>query len=119
MTTITIVPNFTLNGADYRAVAGAKQSVGRTPGEALDAITAQLSSDEAGTLVVVQSLRPDAFFTVEQCKRLDDLMTQWRTARDRGQRLDPAEQAELAALTTAELEAATRRAAELANGLEQ
>ena len=36
MTTITIVPNFPLNGADYRAVAGAKQSVGRTPGEALD-----------------------------------------------------------------------------------
>jgi len=41
----------------FRAVAGDKQSVGRSAGEALDALTAQLPADEAGTLVVVQARR--------------------------------------------------------------
>ena len=66
MTTIAIVPD-TLNGrpTTFRAVAGRRQSVGRTPGEALDALTAQLTAEEAGTLLVVQHLQADAFFTVE------------------------------------------------------
>ena len=71
------------SGADYRAVAGRRQSVGKTPGEALDAMTAQLSSDEAGALVVIQNLRPDTYFTAEQHRRLNELMTLWREARDR------------------------------------
>lgn len=51
-------------GTTYRAVAGTAQSVGKTPGEALDALTAQLDAAGSGTLVVVQQLRPDRFFTV-------------------------------------------------------
>jgi hypothetical protein len=82
MTTVAILPEATEAGTTYRAVAGEKQSVGRTAGEALDALTAQLSDEEAGTLVVVQNLRPDRFFTAAQQDRLSELMSRWRTARD-------------------------------------
>ena len=47
----------------YRAIAGNKQSSGRTAGEALDAITCQLSETDALTLVVLQRQRPDKYFT--------------------------------------------------------
>jgi hypothetical protein len=49
MTTITILPEKTDR---YRAVAGDKESTGRTAGEALDALTSQLSEIESGTLIV-------------------------------------------------------------------
>jgi hypothetical protein len=118
MTTIAIVPDSPATPpTGFRAVAGQRQSVGRTPGEALDALTAQLDADEAGTLLVIQHLRPDAFFTAEQRQRLGDLMARWRAARDRGAALPPDEQAELDALVAAELDAAARRAAALADGL--
>jgi len=42
----------------------------------------QLDEAEAGTLVVVQQLRPDHYFTAEQQKRLEELMMRWRKARD-------------------------------------
>jgi hypothetical protein len=117
MTTIAIVPDSAAPPTAFRAVAGPHHSVGRTPGEALDALTAQLGADEAGTLVVVQHLRPDTFFTAAQRQRLGDLMARWRAARDRGASLPPAEQAELDALAAAELDAAARRTAALAAGL--
>jgi hypothetical protein len=112
MTTIAILPEpQSANGMTYRAVAGLRQSVGRTPGEALDGLTAALGDEASGTLIVVQHMRPDAFFTAEQRQRLVELMDRWRTARDQQQPLPPHEQAELEALVAAELEAATRRAA--------
>jgi hypothetical protein len=118
MTTIAIVPDSPAGPEPaFRAVGAGRQSVGRTPGEALDAIAAQLRSEESGTLVVVQHLWPDAFFTADQRRRLDELMSGWRTARDAGMHLPPADQAELDALVDAELEAATRRAAAIADGL--
>ena len=62
MTTITIVPE----AAAFRAVAGPHRSTGRTPGEALDALTAQLPPQDAGTLVaVVQLCRPDVLVTID------------------------------------------------------
>jgi hypothetical protein len=94
----------------YRAVAGEKQSVGRSAGEALDALTAQLSDDEAGTLIVVQGRRPDEFFTAGQQRRLLELMTEWRDARDRGAELPAELQTELDQLVDAELQASARRA---------
>jgi len=96
MTKIAIVPD-SLGGPEpaFRAVGAGRQSVGRTPGEALDAITAQLSDLESGTLVVVQNFRPDAFFSADQRRRMDELMTRWRSARDWGRPLPAAEQAEL------------------------
>jgi hypothetical protein len=55
MTTISILREaVTPDSTAYRAVAGKRESVGRTAGEALDALTSQLSEDEAGTIVIVQ-----------------------------------------------------------------
>jgi hypothetical protein len=111
MTAITILPE-KIAGEEttYRAVAGEKESVGRSVGEALDALASQLSDDEAGMLVVVQRLRPDQFFTAAQQKRLAELMSRWRTARDAGGSLAEDETGELQSLVDAELEAARRRA---------
>jgi hypothetical protein len=52
VTTITITPE---RADTYRACAGDKESTGRTAGEALDALTSQLTDDETGTLVIVQN----------------------------------------------------------------
>lgn len=102
MTTISIMPESTTAGdRTYRAVAGRLQSVGKTPGEALDALTSQLSETESGTLVVVQNQRPDQFFTVQQQQRLAELTRRWRAARDAGAALPSEEQAELDALVEA------------------
>jgi hypothetical protein len=118
VTTISILPEpRTATETEYRAVAGGRQSVGKTPGQALDALTEQLGDRESGTLLVVQHMRPDRFFTAEQQKRLAELMTAWREARDRGAALPPGEQAELEALIDAELEASTRRAAAMVGNL--
>jgi hypothetical protein len=72
-----------------------------------------LDEEETGTLVVVQNLRPDRFFTAQQQQRLEELMARWRSARDTQSGLTGTEQAELEALVEAELEAATQRAASL------
>lgn len=111
MTAITILPE-KLGAVEtiYRALAGTRESVGRSAGEALDALTAQLGDDETGMVVIIQSLRPDAFFTAAQQHRLEELMTRWRTARDSGDSLGEQEQAELQSLVEAELDAARRRA---------
>jgi len=120
MTRVAILPVPTERGdVSYRAVAGDKHSQGSTAGEALDALTPQLSIDEAGTLIIVQSLRPDRLFNAEQQQRLAQLMDQWRAARDRGGALLPTEQAELDALVEAELRAAGARAAALGADLGQ
>jgi hypothetical protein len=119
MTTIAIVPeSLAPTGRTYRAVAGRRQSVGKTPGEALDGLTAQLGEDESGTLVIVQHMRPDAFFSAAQQQRLTALMERQRAARAGGTPLSAAEQAELEGLVAAEVEAATRRAEALLRGLQ-
>src|SRR4051812_14599616 len=118
MTTIEIMPDRPGSPTTtYRAVAGTKQSSGQSAGQALDALTAQLSEEEAGTLLVVQHHRPDRFFTSAQQQRLEELMTRWRTARDSNATLAPDEQTELDALVAAELDAATQRTRSLLEGL--
>jgi hypothetical protein len=118
MTKVAILPIPTEQGnVSYHAIAGAKHAEGKTAGEALDALTAQLSTNEASTLVIVQSLRPDQFFTAAQQERLVALMACWRTAREQGTTLPIAEQAELETLIDAELRASAARAAALANAL--
>jgi len=105
MTTITILPE----AADsYRALAGEKESTGRTAGEALDALTAQLAEDESGTLVIVQNRKADKFFTAPQQERLAELM-QLSEARH----LSTEEERELESLVEAELVGARRRASVL------
>ncbi len=116
--TIVILPESPWSeSTNYLAIAGRVQSVGKTAGQALDAVTAQLDEGERGTLVVVQNLHPDAFFTAEQRQRLEDLMTRWRAARDAQLPFPNEEQKELEALVQAEVKAAAARAAALASGL--
>lgn len=111
MTTIAILPESSGGDATiWRAVAGDRESTGKTAGEALDAISAQLDENEISTLVIVQRLQPDRFFSDEQRKRLEQLMARWRDPRNTNGQLPTNEQSELEALVEAELEAATRRA---------
>ena len=118
MTKISILPVPTKSGdISYCAVAGDKQTKGKTAGEALDALAAQLTEEEDGTLVIVQNRRPDRFFSAMQQKRLNELMDLWRVARDRGDNLSKEEQAELEALVEAELQASATRAATLVDEL--
>ncbi|MBD1930515.1 MULTISPECIES: hypothetical protein [Cyanophyceae] len=120
MTTVAILPVSDANGERlYRAIAGDKQSTGKTAGEALDALTAQLEGSELGTLLLIQSFRPDWFFSAGEQQRLSELMSLWRTARDEGQVLPPEQQAELDRLVEAELKAATARTAALVQQLSQ
>jgi hypothetical protein len=112
MTKVTIVAeNPGSTDAVFRASARQHQSVGPTAGAALDALTAQLDDAETGTLIVVQNLRPDEFFTLAQQQRLEGLLDKWRTARAGGHPLSAEERAELTSLVDAELEGATQRSA--------
>jgi hypothetical protein len=118
MTKVAILPEPSIqDGVMYRAVAGARQSVAKTAGAALDALSAQLPADETGTLVIVQNHGPDRFFTAQQQRRLGELMDRWRAARDAGLSLCPAEEQELTSLVEAETQAAGERAAAILAGL--
>jgi hypothetical protein len=114
MTTVAILPISDSSGEkSYRAIAGDKHSVGKTAGQALDALAAQLDEAEFSALLVIQTFRPDSFFSAEQQERLAELMHLWRLTRDQGQSLPLEQQAELDALVEAELNAATTRTATL------
>ncbi len=114
MTTVAILPISDASGeTSYRAIAGDKHSVGKTAGQALDALTVQLDEAEFSALLLIQSFRPDRFFSADQQKRLSELMSLWRLARDQEQSLLPEQQTELEGLIEAELKAATARTATL------
>jgi hypothetical protein len=114
MTTVAILPISDVNGEkSYRAIAGDRHSVGKTAGQALDALTAQLDEMEFSALLIIQSFRPDPFFSAEQQERLSELMNLWRLARDQGQELSPEQQAELNSLVEIELRASVARTAAL------
>ena len=74
MTTIAIIPeNPGSPTTTYRAVAGELHSVGKTPGQALDALTAQIGAIDGSALVLVHRPEPDEFFTAAQQQRLNEL----------------------------------------------
>ncbi|MGB5974471.1 MAG: hypothetical protein WBG38_14195 [Nodosilinea sp.] len=111
MTTVAILPISDDSGERaYRAISGDKQSIGKTAGEALDALTAELA-DDLPAMLLIQSVGPDRFFGVVQQQRLAELMTLWRNANDRGLTLSHSLQSELDTLVAAELKAATARSA--------
>ena len=115
MTSIAILKEETGAGnVTYRAVAhrGAAQSVGRTAGEALDALTCQLPREEAGTIVVIQEMAPDRYSTAEQIQRLNEL-----TERANQGTLSQEEQFERQQLIETEILASGQRAAALADML--
>lgn len=93
----------------YKAISNGKESVGKTIGEAIDSIYGQLGEDEQNTVIYVQELRGDEFFSDEQIERLSKLMKTWRLARDKGKTLSAEEQAELEKLIEIELEASGKR----------
>ena len=102
MTTITILPE---KDNSYRAVAGDKESTGRTAGEALDALTSQLGDEESRAFIVIPKPRADQFFNAAQQQRLTELMQR----RDDGN-LSTEEESELENLVEAELNGARQRA---------
>ena len=111
MATVSISPISSPNGETlYQAVAGKITSLGKTAGQALDALTAQLDNPESPTLLVLQSFQPDKFFDATQQVQLTELMLQWRNARDQGQTLAIAQQQLLDDLVEAELQATVARA---------
>jgi hypothetical protein len=110
MTTIAVLP--TAPGeSGYRAVANGDEATGATPGQAIDALVKRAGGPSGTTLIIMQPAGADEFFTAAQRTRLAELMARWRTARDAGTALPATEQAELDALATTELQAATARAA--------
>ncbi|MBW4621301.1 MAG: hypothetical protein KME17_18320 [Cyanosarcina radialis HA8281-LM2] len=112
MTTVAILPISDVNGEkSYRAIAGDKHCIGKTAGQALDALTAQLDEIEFSALLIVQSFYPDPFFNAQQQEELSELMSLWRLARDEGRELSPEQQTKLNTLVDMELWAATARTA--------
>ena len=103
MTSITIrTEDSNADTPRFRAVAGNRQAVGRTMGEALDALTADWGDDIQETAVFIQRFEPDAYFTAAQCQRMQELLARRATltAEARG---------ELEALIDAELDATIAR----------
>jgi hypothetical protein len=111
MQTISIGTIATTSGERvYRAAIGDRQSIGKTAGAALDALTIEMGSEEINGFLLLQNHQPDQFFTAEQQQRLAELMSSWRTARDRGDTLPAEQQVELDNLIEAELGATAERA---------
>lgn len=86
----------------FRAVAGERQSVGRTMGEALDALVAESGGVLEETAVFIQCFRADAYFTEAQQLRMRELL-------GRRDSLSAGERGELEALLDAELDATVAR----------
>lgn len=120
MTRVAILPEAAESGrTTYRAISGQQQSIGKTAGEALDALTASMPDQRTSTLVIVQHQRPDEFFGAQEQARLKELMLRWRAARDGGPAFAPEEQRELDSLVEAETHAAGRRSAAVLKELEK
>lgn len=99
----------------YRAIRGDQQAASTTSGRALDTLERMLGvqgkATDEGILIIVQRFRPDAFFTAEWQKRLQELMSRFHDACDTGQDLSPEEKQELELLVDAEWQAAIERGA--------
>jgi hypothetical protein len=110
MSAVSIYQEANDSSLQYRAVAGRHQSLGRTPGEALDALNAQLDIAESGSLVLIQQIASDPYFSEDQYLHMRDLL-------DRRDQLTEEERTELEALIREELIASSKRTAALADAL--
>jgi len=86
----------------FRAVAGNRESFGRTRGEALDALMADWGDDIEETAVLIQRFGPDAYLTQAQYDRMQELLARRST-------LSTEERAELESLIDVELDATVAR----------
>jgi hypothetical protein len=99
MTTIAIRTDQKETGErQFRAIAGDRQSLGRTMGEALDALMAEWGDSVQETVVLIQRFQPDQYFTQAQYDRMQALLARRPT-------LTPEERTELGALIDAEVDA--------------
>ena len=102
MTAIAIRPaTQDSEGPRYRAVAGERQTVGNTMGEALDALAAEWG-DSGETLVLIQRFQPDRHFPRERYDRLQALLARRSSSKAE-------EREELEALIDDEIEATLAR----------
>jgi len=88
----------------FRAIAGDRECLGKTMGEALDALTAEWGDSVQETVVLIQRFQPDQYFTQAQHERLQALLARRST-------LTPEERTELEALIDAEVDATVARTA--------
>jgi hypothetical protein len=111
MSSISIFEETTeANRPRFRALSGTRESVGRTAGEALDALNAELGDSEHASLIVVQQIGGDSFFSDAQFERLQDLLS-------RRDSLSQNELREMEMLAKAETLASAKRAEALADAL--
>ena len=103
MTSVTIRPNVGNSSEHlYRAMAGGQQALGRTMGEALDAVSENWQGAVPEVAVFIQRFGGDEYFTDAQYERMRELL-------DRRPTLNDDEQSELTGLVEAELEATISR----------
>jgi hypothetical protein len=88
--------------ARFRAISGPHQSVGRTPGEALDALLAQEGEPIEASAILIQRFAPDAYFTQPDYDRMQELLA-------RRASLSATENDELDTLIDRELDATVAR----------
>jgi hypothetical protein len=103
MTAIAIRADQTETGEyQFRAISGDRQRLGRTMGEALDALTAGWGDSVQETVVLIQRFQPDQYFTQAQYNRMQELLA-------RRSSLTPEERSELEALIDTEVDATVAR----------
>ncbi len=113
MTTVTIQPIATGGGeTGFGAISGKHLSLGKSAGEALDRLSAELTEGD-DTLVVLQRRRPDQHFAAGQIERLDALMSRWHQLRDAGEPINSQDRSELEELIVAELNGTGDRTEEI------
>ena len=95
MTRVTIFPVPSPDEGAYIALSGNQQFFGNTAGEALDALTGQLKPSQTSTVIIVQNMQPDQFFSTDEWGTLHALMTEWRAASAQGTSLPTSDQREL------------------------
>jgi hypothetical protein len=103
MSTIGVYPENDSRNRVFRAVSGKRAAIGPTIGDAFKSLADEMGEPEETTLVVIQPMKPDRFFTAEQIGRLGELMAKSRVAWSSGKRLDDREEKELDDLVQAEL----------------
>ena len=112
MTTITIVPEIEQKKLRYKAICGNQETIGLTPGQALDLMETSLITEGEPmneTLVIVQRFRADDLFTKQQQKKLQGLMEELHQYLASETKFSDVKQQELTDLAEAELEASIQR----------
>ncbi len=112
MTTITILPEIEQKKLIYKAICGNQETIGLTPGQALDLMETSLITEGElmdETLVILQRFRADDLFTKQQQEQLQELMEEFHQSLASETEFSAIKQQELTALAEAELEASIQR----------